>query len=127
MKLRQLKPVLIILFVGISLCACHPKYEPVQHLEEFTEELIMNSDRYSVSQWKDAVDTYSQIESEIARYADQYDYDERRKIARLEKLCEDQLCKGAGHSVGNQIREIGNRVGLFLDGLNDSLDEMLNQ
>ena len=118
---------LLLLSIGLMLCTCQPKYEPVQHLEEFTEELIMNSDRYSVSQWKDAVDTYSQIESEIARYVDQYDYDERRKIARLEKLCEDQLCKGAGHSVGNQIRDIGNKVGLFVDGLSDSLDEMLNQ
>ena len=118
---------LLLLSIGLMLCACQPKYEPVQHLEEFSEELIMNSDRYSISQWKDAVDTYSQIEAEIAQYADEYDYDERRKIARLEKLCEDQLCKGAGHSVGNQIRDIGNKVGLFVDGLSDSLDEMLNQ
>ena len=122
----RIRKLLFLFCIGALLCACQPKDKPVRHLEELTEELILNGDQYTLVQWRDAIIKYAQIEKELAHYADEYNSDERRMIARLEKLCEDQLYRGAGYSVGETINELGVRVGQFMDGLNESLDGKLD-
>ena len=86
---------------------------PLQQLEELTEDIRLHHQEYTIADWKEAYAKYEQIAVEMEKY--QYSKEEAEMIGKMEGECVGYFMKSAVKSLDGLESEIKG----FFDGLED--------
>lgn len=109
-----MKKYLWMLCVWGLLAACTVfEKGPVEKLEDLTEEIRMNHQKYSVADWKRAYARYEEIAKEMEEY--RFSPEERRRIGVLEGECVRLFMNSAAGSLGGLEDEVNG----FIEGLTE--------
>lgn len=114
--------LLAFIVVGLAIsftirsCTHPPKADPIEQLEELTEEIRIHHAEYTVSDWKKAYAQYKQISAEMEKH--RYSDEEVEKIRQLEGECVGYFTKSAVKS----LEGIGSEIKDFFDGFNKAIE-----
>ena len=108
--------VLIMLLSIIFLSCSVGKQNPINQLEELTEDIREHHQEYSTADWKEAYARYEQIAADMENY--QYTNEEAEKIGQLEGECAGYFVKSAINSFDGIKSEIKG----FVEGLDKSME-----
>lgn len=111
--------LLIVVFVFCSVtfsCSSLGKQDPLQQLEELTEDIRLHHQEYTTADWKNAYARYEQIAAEMESY--QYTKEEAARIGEMEGECVGYFMKSAINSLGGIESEIKG----FVDGINKTME-----
>ena len=108
---------MLLLLCSLTVSCSVGKQEPVDQLEELTENIRQHHEEFSMADWKDAYARYERIAAEMENY--QYTEEECEKIGRLEGECVGYFMKSAINSLGGIESEIKG----FVDGINNTIDQ----
>lgn len=108
---------MLLLLCSLTVSCSVGKQEPVDQLEELTENIRQHHEEFSMADWKEAYARYERIAAEMENY--QYTEEECEKIGRLEGECVGYFMKSAINSLGGIESEIKG----FVDGINNTIDQ----
>lgn len=91
--------------------------DPLQQLEELTEDIRFHHQEYTTADWKKAYARYEQITAEMENY--QYTKEEAEKIGKLEGECVGYFMKSAV----NSLDDLGNEIKGFFEGMGEVIKE----
>ena len=91
--------------------------DPLQQLEELTEDIRFHHQEYTTADWKKAYARYEQITAEMENY--QYTKEEAEKIGKLEGECVEYFMKSAV----NSLDDLGNEIKGFFEGMGEVIKE----
>ena len=91
--------------------------DPLQQLEELTEDIRLHHREYTTADWKKAYARYEQITAEMENY--QYTKEEAEKIGKLEGECVGYFMKSAV----NSLDDLGNEIKGFFEGMGEVIKE----
>lgn len=92
------------------------KQNPINQLEELTEDIRLHHEEYSVADWKQAYSRYEQIAADMENYT--YTTEEAEKIGKMEGECVGYFMKSAVKSLYGLESEIKG----FYEGFNNSME-----
>lgn len=107
----------MLLFCSLAFSCSVGKQEPMDQLEELTENIRQHHEEFSLADWKEAYARYERIAAEMENY--QYTEEEAEMIGRLEGECVGYFMKSAINSLGGIESEIKG----FVDGINNTIDQ----
>ena len=117
MKKRNLLFRVLIMLLSIIFLSCSVgKQNPINQLEELTEDIREHHQEYSTADWKEAYARYEQIAADMENY--QYTKEEAEKIGQLEGECAGYFVKSAVMSLDGIKSEIKG----FVEGLDKSMN-----
>jgi len=127
--MKKMKPIdrfiLVVMLCCITICSCGGSQRHVRDLEVLTEDLVSHGDHFTEEEWIAAIKEYERIESNLSDCMDDYDYEERRQIAKLETICNDRMLNAIPLTVKNKMRDVGYVIGETVDGIVEVIDEWL--
>lgn len=105
-----------IIIAAIVFCAmfasCSTQQSAIRDLRSFTTELQMNSETYTLKDWKNAGERYVKINKRIAKHTADYTEEEVQEISELNGKCTRSFTEGAV----NKINGAANAIGSFIKG-----------
>ena len=107
--------LLIVVFIFCSVtfsCSSFGKQDPLQQLEELTEDIRLHHQEYTTADWKKAYARYEQIAAEMENY--QYTKEEAERIGEMEGECVGYFMKSAINSIDGFKSELKG----FINGIN---------
>ena len=117
MKKRNLLFRVLIMLLSIIFLSCSVgKQNPINQLEELTEDIREHHQEYSTADWKEAYARYEQIAADMENY--QYTKEEAEKIGQLEGECAGYFMKSAVMSLDGIKSEIKG----FVEGFDKSMN-----
>ena len=90
--------------------------DPLQQLEELTEDIRVHHKEYTTADWKEAYARYEQIAAEMENY--QYTKEETERIGEMEGECVGYFMKSAINSMEGLKSELKG----FLNGINETVE-----
>ena len=90
--------------------------DPLQQLEELTEDIRLHHKEYTTADWKEAYARYEQIAAEMENY--QYTKEESERIGEMEGECVGYFMKSAINSMEGFKSELKG----FLNGINETVE-----
>ena len=90
--------------------------DPLQQLEELTEDIRLHHKEYTTADWKEAYARYEQIAAEMENY--QYTKEESERIGEMEGECVSYFMKSAINSMEGLKSELKG----FLNGINETVE-----
>ena len=111
--------LLIVVFIFCSVtfsCSSFGKQDPLQQLEELTEDIRLHHQEYTTADWKKAYARYEQIAAEMENY--QYTKEEAEKIGEMEGECVGYFMKSAINSMEGFKSELKG----FINGINETVE-----
>ncbi len=103
-------------FVSAFFSSCSSKQTPINNLANFVEELQQNSEVYAEEDWKNAEQTYEEIEIDLERYHSEYSDEEIREIGRLKGQCAAIMTKNVIKEFKNDMKDAINETAGFVEG-----------
>lgn len=118
-KIRLIYFFLVVLSCSVLYsCSMIMKVQdPLQQLEELTEDIRFHHQEYTTADWKKAYARYEQITAEMENY--QYTKEEAEKIGKLEGECVGYFMKSAV----NSLDDLGNEIKGFFEGMGEVIKE----
>jgi hypothetical protein len=108
---------LLLVLLCILVSSCHVgKQDPLQQLEELTEDIRLHHEEYTTADWKEAYAQYEQISKEMEEY--QYSSEETKRIGKLEGECVGYFVKCAVNSLDGLKDEFSG----FMDGFKETIE-----
>jgi len=111
--------LLIVVFIFCSVtfsCSSFGKQDPLQQLEELTEDIRLHHLEYTTADWKKAYARYEQIAAEMENY--QYTKEETERIGEMEGECVGYFMKSAINSIDGFKSELKG----FINGINETVE-----
>lgn len=109
--------IVVFIFCSVTFsCSSFGKQDPLQQLEELTEDIRLHHQEYTTADWKNAYARYEQIAAEMESY--QYTKEEAARIGEMEGECVGYFMKSAINSLGGIESEIKG----FVDGINKTME-----
>lgn len=111
--------LLIVVFIFCSVtfsCSSFGKQDPLQQLEELTEDIRLHHQEYTTADWKKAYARYEQIAAEMENY--QYTKEEAERIGEMEGECVGYFMKSAINSIDGFKSELKG----FINGINETVE-----
>ena len=90
--------------------------DPLQRLEDLTEDIRLHHQEYTTADWKDTYDRYEQIAAEMENY--QYTKEEAERIGEMEGECVGYFMKSAINSMDGFKSELKG----FINGINETVE-----
>ena len=90
--------------------------DPLQQLEELTEDIRLHHKEYTTADWKEAYARYEQIAAEMENY--QYTKEKSERIGEMEGECVGYFMKSAINSMEGLKSELKG----FLNGINETVE-----
>ena len=90
--------------------------DPLQQLEELTEDIRLHHQEYTTADWKEAYTRYEQIAAEMENY--QYTKEEFERIGEMEGECVGYFMKSAINSMEGLKSELKG----FINGINETVE-----
>ena len=118
-KKMKIKNLILCSVVGVMLASCATKQSAISQLEDFTYELRDHSRNYDVEDWQKAGKKFVRIRKSIYKHEFDYTAEEKAKIGRLEGDCARYMAKGAKEGFFDKLRNLGNELEGFLEGILD--------
>ena len=110
--------IVVFIFCSVTFsCSSFGKQDPLQQLEELTEDIRLHHREYTTADWKKAYARYEQITAEMENY--QYTKEEAEKIGKLEGECVGYFMKSAV----NSLDDLGNEIKGFFEGMGEVIKE----
>lgn len=118
-KIRLIYFFLVVLSCTVLYsCSMIMKVQnPLQQLEELTEDIRFHHQEYTTADWKKAYARYEQITAEMENY--QYTKEEAEEIGKLEGECVGYFMKSAV----NSLDDLGNEIKGFFEGMGEVIKE----
>ena len=108
---------LLLVLLCILVSSCHVgKQDPLQQLEELTEDIRLHHQEYTTADWKKAYARYEQIAAEMENY--QYTKEETERIGEMEGECVGYFMKSAINSMEGFKSELKG----FINGINETVE-----
>jgi hypothetical protein len=114
MKIRNL---ILCGAMALVMVSCSTKQSAINQLEDFSYELRDHSRYYTVDEWEKAGKKFVNIRDKINKHEFDYTAEEKAKIGRLEGECAKYMAKGAKEGVFDRLKNIGNEIKGFLEGI----------
>ena len=119
--MRKIRLTIFVLFafsctVLYSCSMIMKVQDPLQQLEELTEDIRLHHKEYTTADWKEAYARYEQIAAEMENY--QYTKEESERIGEMEGECVGYFMKSAINSMEGFKSELKG----FLNGINETVE-----
>ena len=113
---QKVRIIAMLLFSLYMLSCSLGKQDPLQQLEELTEDIRLHHEEYTTADWKEAYAQYEQISKEMEEY--QYSSEEIKRIGKLEGECAGYFIKCAVNSLDGLKDEFSG----FMDGFKETIE-----
>ncbi len=114
MKQKIMKVALALVLVA-SASSCSTEYRTMSRMEKLTNRIEKYGDRYTVQDWKDAINDYKDIERDINRC--NFTAKEREKMGEMEGRAVATFTKWAGDKAKGIFTEGKGFINGILEGL----------
>ena len=98
-----------------TMSSCTTRMGAINQLQNLAYDLRDNGQYYTVKDWKDAGEKFTNIRKKMAKF--DYTPAERRQIGELEGQCARYMAQGIKNGAINGVMSIGNEIKGILDGL----------
>lgn len=109
-----MKKFFILGVVILALTSCQTKQSAISDLRSLSQELQINSENYSINEWKDAGERYYKINKRITKHAGDYNDAEMREISELNGKCAKSFTEGAVTKVQGAVSAVKSFLGGFM-------------
>lgn len=109
-----------IILCIIFLASCDTRMQPVDDLKDFAEELKENSNKYTDEDWKEALNNYEKIQSEIS--ANKYSDNELKEIGSLKVQCASYFTKSMIKNIKSMLHDAFFEVKGAAESIQSSID-----
>lgn len=113
---QKVRIIAMLLFSLYMLSCSLGKQDPLQQLEELTEDIRLHHQEYTTADWKKAYARYEQIAAEMENF--QYTKDEVERIGEMEGECVGYFMKSAINSIDGFKSELKG----FINGINETVE-----
>ncbi len=113
--MRKIRLTIFVL-VAFSCTIIMKVQDPLQQLEELTEDIRLHHQEYTTADWKEAYTRYEQIAAEMENY--QYTKEESERIGEMEGECVGYFMKSAINSMEGLKSELKG----FINGINETVE-----
>ena len=109
--------IVVFIFCSVTFsCSSFGKQDPLQQLEELTEDIRLHHQEYTTADWKKAYARYEQIAAEMENY--QYTKEESERIGEMEGECVGYFMKSAINTMEGFKSELKG----FINGINGTVE-----
>ena len=91
-------------FMMAAVCSCSSKQDPIDDLEDLSNELKEDYKNFSSEDWEKAQEKFVEIENKLNEY--EYSDEELKKIGKLKAKCAVSFTRGAAKMLNDNLDDI---------------------
>lgn len=104
----------------LMMASCATRQKAIGDLRALTNDIELNSSRYSLKDWKNAAVDYAKINKKLTKHVGEYSQEERTEIAELNAKCVTKFTTGAVEQTTSRVETAVSVIKEIIDGVKSS-------